>query len=332
MKTLTVSVAAYNVEKYLPKLIDSVINAENRDMIELLVINDGSGDKTSDIARKYVQQYPDIVRLIDKANGGHGSTINRGIEEATGKYFRALDGDDWLNTTSLDLILKRLQTDECDIVLTDYISCYEGGKDKIESFSGLEDGKEYAFVELAKKIKWMRYHTVIYRTSILKDHNIKLDEHCFYVDSEFMLLPIPYVETIRYYALPLYCYRLGIGGQSVSPESRIRHTGDSLKVADRLLGFYKDLPEDLADQKRKYITDGVAAHMLWHFKTLLMYRTSNQIKTVIERFDKDIRDKAPEVFKAMTTFNSSSTLINLTRRMNYMMYYPASLLKRVKGS
>lgn len=209
MKTLTVSVAAYNVAQYLPKLLDSILGAENKNAVEILVVNDGSSDDTAQIVKGYVQQYPDIVRLIDKANGGHGSTINKGIEEASGKYFRALDGDDWLNTNSLDLILKRLQTDECDIVLTDYNSCYEGGKEKIESFRGLEDGKEYEFADLATKIKWMRYHTVIYRTSILKEHNIKLDEHCFYVDSEFMLLPIPYVETVRYYALPLYCYRLG---------------------------------------------------------------------------------------------------------------------------
>ena len=332
MKTLTVSVAAYNVAKYLPKLLDSILGAENKDAVEILVVNDGSRDDTAEITKGYMQQYPGIVRLIDKENGGHGSTINRGIKEASGKYFRALDGDDWLNTASLDLILRRLQTEEADIVLSDYTNCYEGGREKTDSFDALEDGKEYSFDDLASKVKWMRYHTVIYKTQILKEHNITLDEHCFYVDSEFMLLPIPYVEKIRYYKIPLYCYRLGLGGQSVSPMSRIRHTGDSFKVAARLLGFYRELPKELSQQKKKYITDGIAAHMLWHYKTLLMYRTSDFMKETIKKFDLDIKEKAPEVFEAMTTFKDSSTLIKMTRSMDYLMYYPASMLKRVKGS
>lgn len=329
-KILTISVAAYNVEQYLPKLLDSILTAENKDLVEVLVVNDGSKDKTADITREYMKQNPDIVRLVDKENGGHGSTINRGIEEAVGKYFRALDGDDWLSTQSLDLLLKRLESDNADLILSDYINCYESGENKIDEFTELEDGEEYDFDILTTKIKWMRYHTVIYRTEILKAHNIRLDEHCFYVDSEFMLLPIPYVEKVRYYKLPIYCYRLGIEGQSVSPESRLKHKADSYKVAQRLIAFYKDMPQGLSEQKKKYITDGVAAHMLWHFKTLLMCKTSSDVRAELKQFDMDIKTRAPEVYRAMTTFKDSSTLINLARGVNYLMYYPTSILKRIK--
>ena len=326
-KILTISVAAYNVEQYLPKLLDSILRAENKDDVEVLVVSDGSKDGTADITREYMQQYPDVVRLIEKENGGHGSTINRGIEEASGRYFRALDGDDWINTISLDLILKRLQDEEADIVLSDYTNCYEDGRENTDSFEELKDGEEYGFDH---NIKWMRYHTVIYKTQILKEHNIKLDEHCFYVDSEFMLLPIPYVNTIRYYKIPLYCYRLGIEGQSVSPESRIRHKADSFKVAQRLLQFYQELPQDLSASKKTYITNGIAAHMLWHFKTLLLCKTGRENREELKNFDLSIKEKAPQVFDAMTTFKDSSTLIKMARGMGYLMYYPASVLKRVK--
>ena len=329
-KLLTISVAEYNVEKFLSKLMESVLGATNRDLIEILVVNDGSKDKTAEITEGYVKQYPGIVRLIDKENGGHGSTINKGIEEATGKYFRALDGDDWLNTMSLELLVKRLEHDDADLILTDYINCYEGGDDKIDAFHELMDGADYSFDELVSKVKWMRYHTVIYKTQILKDHKIRLDEHCFYVDSEFMLLPIPYVDKITYYQVPLYCYRLGVEGQSVSPESRIRHKADSYKVAQRLIKFYEELPAGLSEQKKKYITDGIAAHMLWHFKTLLMCKTSKEVHSELKAFDLDIKARTPEVYVAMTTFKDSSTLIKLARGMNYLMYYPASVLKRVK--
>ena len=95
-KLLTISVAAYNVEAYLDQLMASVIASGVLDAIEVLIVSDGSTDRTAEIARGYEAQYPASVRLIEKPNGGHGSTINRGIREAKGKFFRALDGDDWV--------------------------------------------------------------------------------------------------------------------------------------------------------------------------------------------------------------------------------------------
>ena len=145
-----------------------------------------------------------------------------------------------------------------------------------------------------------------------------------------MLLPIPYVDKITYYQVPLYCYRLGVEGQSVSPESRIRHKADSYKVAQRLMKFYEELPAGLSEQKIKYITDGIAAHMLWHFKTLLVCKTSKEVHSELKAFDLDIKVRTPEVYEAMTTFKDSSTLIKMARGMNYLMYYPTSILKRVK--
>ena len=58
-------------------------------------VNDETPDNSREIAEKFVEKYPEIYRIIDKKNGGHGSTVNRGIEEASGKYFKVVDGDDW---------------------------------------------------------------------------------------------------------------------------------------------------------------------------------------------------------------------------------------------
>ena len=107
-KLLTISVAAYNVDNYLDQLMQSVIEADVMDALEVLIVNDGSKDGTAAKALSYQQQYPASVRLIDKENGGHGSTINCGIREAKGKYFRALDGDDW---SPLDLREQRPWSD-----------------------------------------------------------------------------------------------------------------------------------------------------------------------------------------------------------------------------
>ena len=90
MKLLTVSIAAYHVEDYLRETLDSFLIPEVTDQLEVLIVNDGSGEGVNEIAREYQTNYPDVFRLIDKENGGHGSTVNRGIEEAAGKYFKTV--------------------------------------------------------------------------------------------------------------------------------------------------------------------------------------------------------------------------------------------------
>lgn len=95
MKILTVTVPMYNVESYIDQCLKSFVVPGAEEKLEVLVVNDGSPDHSRDIAQKYTEKYPSIFRIIDKENGGHGSTINRGIEEAKGKYFKVVDGDDW---------------------------------------------------------------------------------------------------------------------------------------------------------------------------------------------------------------------------------------------
>ena len=97
-KLLTVVIAAYNMEKYLPRCLDSIMSEKVRDRVQVIVINDGSKDKTSEIAHRYEDKCPDYITVIDKENGNYGSCMNAGVSIATGKYFRTLDADDWYNT------------------------------------------------------------------------------------------------------------------------------------------------------------------------------------------------------------------------------------------
>lgn len=100
-KILTISIAAYNVEKYLPKTLESLVIPEIMDQLEVLIINDGSQDKTGQIAEEYVVKYPATFYLVNKENGGWGSTVNTSAQLATGKYYKLLDGDDFFNAEAL---------------------------------------------------------------------------------------------------------------------------------------------------------------------------------------------------------------------------------------
>ena len=75
-KTLSISIASYNVEEYLEECLESFVNSRVMDDLEILVIDDGSSDSSPEIAQRYVDKYPETYKLIKKENGGHGSTIN----------------------------------------------------------------------------------------------------------------------------------------------------------------------------------------------------------------------------------------------------------------
>ena len=120
-KILSIVIPAYNVEKYLEKCLASFEIQAILDRIEVLVINDGSKDHTAEIAQRYCEKYPETYFLYNKENGGHGSGINYGIRYATGKYFKVVDGDDWLNTEELEAFVKLLEETDTDIVAADFL-------------------------------------------------------------------------------------------------------------------------------------------------------------------------------------------------------------------
>ena len=175
-KVLTISIAAYNVEKFIEKTLNSLI-IENLDKLEIIVVNDGSKDKTQDIIEEYRRKYPKSIRVINKENGGYGSTINTSIKLATGKYFKQLDGDDWYSSQNLELLLKKLEKISVDIVYSPMITVYtDSGKG--ETFQEISDKKEEILrleeiIEEISKNRHLSMHSLAYKTSLLKENNIE---------------------------------------------------------------------------------------------------------------------------------------------------------------
>ena len=208
-KILSVSIASYNVEKFIRKALDSCCVPEIMDRLEVLVVNDGSTDSTLEIAREYEEKYPQTFRVIDKKNGGYGSTVNASIKAATGKYFRLLDGDDWFDRDGLVNFIEDLTEAEEDMIVAQFKRVFEeDGHEELRDEA--EDIKEKVvhFDSLGAH-EWFTMHAISYRTKILQDNNIRLTEHCFYTDQEYDLLPLPWVDTVRIFPQVVYCYRIG---------------------------------------------------------------------------------------------------------------------------
>lgn len=321
-KSLSISVAAYNVSPFLDQLMQSLADTQVLDKLDIMIVNDGSKDDTAEKALQYQELYPDSVRLINKENGGHGSTINRGIREARGKYFRVLDGDDWVNSEHLKALVEKLDEIEADMILSEYCMCYEDGTRSVSNdYQQLEDGRYYSFDELQAKMEWMRLHTAIFRTELLQEHHITLDEHCFYVDTEFMLFPIPFVERVYYSKDFIYCYRLGLPGQSVSKNGRMKHAADGDRVARSLLAYYATVKSSLSESKHRYFVRAISLHCLFHFKTLMLFPASRRNKQKLLAFEKMVEEADAEVFAGMADLGPRSRMLNSLRASHYHNYY-----------
>lgn len=239
-KTLSISIAAYNVEKYLEHTLKSFCAEEVMQDLEVLIIDDGSSDGTGSIAARFSEQYRDTFRYIRKENGGHGSTVNLGIEECTGKYFKVVDGDDWVDNQSLSELISYLKHTDTDLVLTDFTRVCEDGSLRPERyFTHFEAGHVYSFHDLPSA-ESIAMHSMCIKSSILKQSNIRLAENCFYVDIEYVVKSLNVVDTIVYLPLDVYQYRYGTPNQSVSLANMKKNISMRIKVSQELASFVEE--------------------------------------------------------------------------------------------
>jgi len=328
-KILTITIPSYNVEKYIDKCVQSMLVDSILEDIEILIVNDGSKDSTPAIAKAYVEKYPQTVRLIDKENGGHGSTINAGIRNASGKYFKVVDGDDWLNTENLECFVALLKERDEDVIASNFMCVQD------ETYAVLSEKRVASNASLygtvcdmdAGEVKEViKMHGLTIKTSILKENNITIDEHCFYVDCEYIAYPIPFVKTVYFDDEFIYMYRLGRNGQSMDIRSMQRNRAMHMRVLNSLLAFYDKLPE-MTEEKRAYIEKVIGQVMENQFQIYISMGTDREIQKEIRNWDKALQQEYPQVAKATTKKS-----IVLLRKTNYSILPIGSIvLKLVKG-
>ena len=241
--TLTVAIPSYNVESFLEECVNSLlISIDNANKLEILIINDGSTDNTLEVA-KILSKKHKPVNLINKKNGGHGSTINIGLNNAKGKYFKLLDGDDFLNTSNIQEFISILENTNADIILTDYVENYYQTK-KIKNIKNYTNFKEFTVYNKTTAPfdnKGPLLSTTTFKTSLFKQNPFRIDEKSYYVDMEYNLFTYLRSSTFMYINMPLYFYRLERDGQSMQHESMIKNHKQHEKVILRLCTELKEI-------------------------------------------------------------------------------------------
>lgn len=236
MKLLSFAVPCYNSEAYMEKCIESLLPG-GKD-VEILIVDDGSSDRTAEIADAYAAQYPDMIQAIHQPNGGHGAAVNTGLKHASGVYFKVVDSDDWLDRDSYLRVLKRLRTliklnTLPDMFLANYVYEKEGSKHKaVMRQKGFPKEKMFSWDDVGHLFKghYILMHSVIYRTQMLHDCGLQLPEHTFYVDNIYVYKPLPYVKNMYYMDVDLYRYYIGREDQSVNEQTMIRRIDQQIRV------------------------------------------------------------------------------------------------------
>ena len=188
--------------------------------VEILVVNDGSVDETPKIAKEYEEKYPNMVRLIDQENGGHGAAVNTGIREAKGLYFKVVDSDDWVREDAYLEILDTLRRfagsrEVLDMLISNFVYEKEGEKrNKVMRYRhALPKNELFTWKDVRHFMKgqYILMHSVIFRTKLLKECGLELPKKTFYVDNIYVFEPLLQVENMYYLDVNFYRYYIGGG-------------------------------------------------------------------------------------------------------------------------
>lgn len=246
-KIISFIIPSYNVEKYLRKALNSFLLQEQQDLqekIEVIIVDDGSSDGTAEIAQEYVKRMPEVFRLLQKENGGHGSAINEGSRIAVGKYLKVIDADDWVVTENLPELIKKLEVCEADVVLNPFHMVDMNTKERTIQKMYINDyDRSYTPSELAADWKAFdkctTFHGITYRTEFYNLHRHELSEKIFYEDQEYATIPACLAEKIAVLDLYLYQYQIGNSEQSVAKYNQLKRIAHLETVIEHMLLYWK---------------------------------------------------------------------------------------------
>ena len=279
MKYISFAIPCYNSAEYMEHAIQSILPAGED--VEIIVVNDGSKDETTEIAARYEKEYPTIVKAVNKENGGHGDAVNVGLDHATGLYYKVVDSDDWVDEEALFKILDVVKSfverkKEVDMVISNYVYEKVGMEHKkvIHYRNVLPQNEIFRWDDIGRfhLDQYILMHSVLYRTELLKLCQLRLPKHTFYVDNIYVYYPLPHVRTLYYIDVDFYRYYIGREDQSVNEKVMISRIDQQLFVTRSMVDMYQ-LKKIKSKKLRKYMLNYLAIMMT--VSSILCIRSKN---------------------------------------------------------
>lgn len=260
MPKISIIVPVYNVEEYLEKCIDSILNQIFKDF-ELILVNDGSTDNSLDICKRY-KSIDDRICIIDKKNGGLSSARNAGLDIAKGEYIGFVDSDDYIHPQMYEILYDQIIKNKADISICNYEEVYnydecyfhynENNKpdtiieylSNIQSLERIDSPEGVIFV-----VAWNK----LYKRDIFKNLRYK---HGIIHEDEYIIHRILYkCEKVVHIKKALYFY-MQRDGSIMQEKTKITRIDYLLALSDRINFFYEKGLKDLQNKyERLYLVE-----------------------------------------------------------------------------
>ena len=313
-KVLTVIVPVYNKESLVRKCLQSFVSDKLRNILEVIVIDDGSKDASFDIITEYAQSYPDIFVKVKKENGGVGSVMNLGLRMAKGKYVKEVDADDWVDTKALESLVMFLKECDADIILNPFWDTdLEGNCLKKYYFKGFYFGKEYQIEDVINRAPFSIQNVTV-RKQMLEENHFLLKEDRYYIDMQFVGSSLLFASTCVLLSDSLYRYRKQQEEQSVSLSSYIKNRynfySQTVLSLDRLLEIEKN-PE--LKNKNTYFKNIAKLYSLYLYAIFMLSREASED---IKRFDGFLHNNYREIYCALDKYEC----VRYARKWKFIPY------------
>ena len=303
MKLISFVVPCYHSAAYMRRCIDSLLAAGND--AEIIIVDDGSvKDNTAAVADEYESRYPGMCKVIHQENGGHGEAINTGLSYAAGLYFKVVDSDDWLDQYCLSVVMENLREfyfeETCvDLLICNYV--YEhvldytskairyGNALPVERVFGWEDIGHFHIQQN------LLMHSLIYRTQVLRDCELRLPKHTFYVDNLFAYIPLPYVKSMYYLDLDLYRYFIGRDDQSVNEKVMVGRIDQQICVNNLMIDAYPFTEEKQDNGLTRYMLKYLAM-ISFVTSVMLIVSGTEENRKKRKRFWSEFKKRNPKLY------------------------------------
>ena len=298
-KILTISIAAYNVEEYIGHTLESLILPTTyMDLLDVIIVDDGSKDRTAEIAYQYSQRFPNSMRVIKKTNGGYGSTINASLPLAKGTFYKLLDGDDWYQTEHLCEYLDFLLNVEQDLVISPYLVINENNGETILRHNRTNMPTKVENNELWTLLEEPTMWELAIRTDCLRIPPLYIQESCFYTDTEFIFECLYRAKGFERYKDSIYCYRIGREGQSVSIENTRKHYRDWIRVTSKLYQRFEKLLSTLKKDKQQQLIHVITNATWGTINAFLLQEKPMEKRMEIMCWNQKMREECPVIYHA----------------------------------
>ena len=240
MPKVSVVVPIYNVEKYIKKCLDSLVNQTLQE-IQIILVNDGSTDESGNIAKEYASKYTNKIIYLEKENGGLSDARNFGMRYTEGEYIAFLDSDDYVENTMYEEMYNKALQENSDYVECDFLWEYP---DKIKVDKRIPYSNKKEMLTNVRVVAWNK----LIKREILEKNNISFPKGLRYEDIEFTYKLIPYLNKVSYVDKEFVHY---VQRNNSIANVQNERTAEVFTIFDNIIkyyqekGFYEEYKEEL---------------------------------------------------------------------------------------